>query len=501
MITQKSPAIFFQTLISSFLGYISLFFIIRYVGPVYWGYLSYALAFGGLFSLITDMGFNTAYMKLIAHDDTDISESMSTYLLIKLVLGVIYIVAIILSLYIWIDILKRGFQNPIEVYAVLAIIPYYLVANFVPLYNNYYRSQFQSYKISMSRLIEAVLRNSILIVIGILYYLHLQGTIGVHIVIIFSSLYSMSYIVYIMFLWHYSAPWVLRTPTKSSIKKYVTIALPLAFATSMGIVNANIDKIIVQYFWGALATGALYTDQRLISIFTVFTTPIAIFILPMLMKNLKETKEIQAQKIVQYERILSLAIMPFMLIFVFFSPYILNLYNGMYLSYATSLSIIAIGGYISTLSLPFADGLISKGKQHTIAVISLFVITVNIILNLILIPTKLLGFPLLSLGVTGATISYTISSMFMYMLYKHYYNKFNNTKIKSLSLKHIIVALPTIVLLLLSALYVKPYAFIKLFPLVLLALLLYTLMSIALKEITIKQIIGIIINITPKKNQ
>ena len=501
MITQKSPAIFFQTLLSSLLGYLSLFFINRYVGPVYWGYLSYALAFGGLFSLITDMGFNTAYMKFISHNDESKSENISTYLLIKIVLNIIYIVVILSSLYIWIDILKRGFQNPIEFYTILTIIPYYLVANFVPLFNNYYRSQFQSYKISISRLIEAVLRNSILIVIGILYYLHLQGTLGVNVVIIFSSLYSISYIVYIIILWHYGAPWELHKPTKTSINKYITVALPLAFATSMGIVNGNIDKVIVQYFWGAIATGALYTDQRLISIFTAFTTPITIFILPMLMKNLKETKEIQAQKIVQYERMLSLAIMPFMLIFVFFSPYILNLYNGVYLSYATSLSIIAIGGYISTLSFPFADGLISKGKQHTVAIISLFVITTNIILNLILIPTKLLGFPLLSLGVTGATISYTVANMFMYMLYKHYYNKFNNTKIKSLSLKHIIVALPTIMLLLLSALYIKPYAFIQLFPLVLFALLLYTIMSIVLKEITIQQIIDIITNIIPKKNQ
>jgi O-antigen/teichoic acid export membrane protein len=498
MISSKSSPIFFQTLISSLLGYISLFFIIRYVGPIYWGYLSYALAFGGLFSLITDMGFNTAYMKSISGEGNK-ADDMGTYLFIKIVLNIVYIAVILISLWFWIDVLKRGFQNPIEFWTIITIIPYFVIANFIPLFNNYYRSEMQSYKISMSRLIEAVLRNSILIVISILYYLHMEGNIGSGVVVIFSLLYTISYGIYITILWHYGRPWYMTKPTVKNIRKYITIALPLAFATSIGIVNGNVDKVIVQYFWGAIATGALYTDQRLISIFTVFTTPVTIFILPMLMKNLKETKEMQGQKIIQYERILSLAIMPFMLIFVILSPFILNLYNEAYLDYATSLSIVAIGGYISTLSMPFADGLISKGRQNLIGSISIIAITLNILLNLILIPSNIYGIKMLSLGVAGATISYTIASLLTYILYKHYYNKYNETRIKSVTLKHIVVALPTTTFLLYFAIFIKPYAFIYLFPVVLVALLIYTGMSISMKEVSIEQIKDIIKNIIPKK--
>ena len=498
MIPSKSSPIFFQTFVSSLLGYLSLFFINRYVGPVYWGYLSYALAFGGLFSLITDLGFNTAYMKSISGEE-DKADDMGTYLFIKIILNIVYILIILISLWLWIDILKRGFQNPIEFWTIITIIPYFVIANFIPLFNNYYRSEMQSYKISMSRLIEAVLRNSILIVIGIMYYLHMEGDLGSDIVVIFSLLYTLSYGLYITILWHYGSPWHMGKPTMRNIRKYITIALPLAFATSMSIVNGNVDKIIVQFFWGAIATGALSTDQRLISIFTAFTTPITIFILPILMKKLKETKEIQGQKIIQYERILSLVIMPFMLIFVIMSPFILNLYNGVYLDYATSLSIIAIGGYISSLSMPFAEGLISKGKQHIIGSISLIAITLNILLNLILIPRNIYNIKMLSLGVTGAAISYVIASLLTYVLYKHYYNKYNETKIKSLTLKHIIVALPTTIFLLYFALVIKPYAFTYLFPVVLMSLMIYTGMSIVMKEISIGQIKDIIRNIIPKK--
>ena len=214
MISSKSSPIFFQTLISSLLGYLSLFFIIRYVGPVYWGYLSYALAFGGLFSLITDLGFNTAYMKSISGEG-DKADDMGTYLFIKIILNIVYVAVILISLWVWIDVFKRGFQNPIEFWTIITIIPYFVIANFIPLFNNYYRSEMQSYKISMSRLIEAVLRNSILIVIGILYYLHMEGNIGSDVVVIFSLLYTISYGIYITILWHYGRPWYMRKPTNA----------------------------------------------------------------------------------------------------------------------------------------------------------------------------------------------------------------------------------------------------------------------------------------------
>ena len=98
MISSKSSPIFFQTFVSSLLGYLSLFFINRYVGPVYWGYLSYALAFGGLFSLITDLGFDTAYMKSISREE-DKANDMGTYLFIKVVLNIVYILIVLISLF------------------------------------------------------------------------------------------------------------------------------------------------------------------------------------------------------------------------------------------------------------------------------------------------------------------------------------------------------------------------------------------------------------------
>jgi O-antigen/teichoic acid export membrane protein len=189
------------------------------------------------------------------------------------------------------------------------------------------------------------------------------------------------------------------------------------------------------------------------------------------------------------------------MILFFLSPFILNIYNARYLMYATSLSIIAVGGYVGALTYPFSSSIISKGKQHMVAWISLSGIILNIILNVILIPTSILGIRLGSLGVEGATISYTAANFLVYFLYKEYFRKINETRTRSTTLIHIVVAFPSGVLLILSAIYIRPYSFIILFPVILLSLFIYLMMSLFFKEITASQIKLLIRNVIPRKNQ
>lgn len=168
--------------------------------------------------------------------------------------------------------------------------------------------------------------------------------------------------------------------------------------------------------------------------------------------------------------------------------------------YATSLSIISVGTYIGAITGPFSTAIIARGRQQLVAWISMVGIFVNIALNIILIPTELFGIRLGSLGVEGATISFTVSALVVYILYKEIYRRVNDTRTRSVTLKHIFISLPTGIILLLSAVYIKPYSFVLLFPIILSVLLIYTGMSIAFNEISIKQIKEIISNLIPRKN-
>ncbi len=496
MLSTKSPVLMFQTIVSSLAGYISLFFILRFIGPLYWGYLSYALAFGGMLSLILDLGFNTTYLKFVSQD-TDKKADLSTIVFIKVVLNLIYVVAIVGSLLIWVYVLKKGFENSIEFWAILTIIPYFSFQSLIPVLTSYFRSTFQSFKLAVPRLIESLFRNLIFVVLGILFMLHMEGRIGINVVIVLAFFYDVSYFMYLVILFMFGKPWHFKKSGKRDYAKYIKFALPLSLSTSLGIINLSVDKIIVQFFWGAVATGALYADQRMVSIIGSLSGPVGMFLIPLLSThNAKDSKEYD-RDVIEYERILSLLAMPFVLAFFLLSPFILNLLNATYISYWPSFSIIAVGAYLTVLIQPFSSSIASMGKQWVMARISLISIVLNIAMNLVLIPNEIFGFKLFGLGVEGATISFTVCQLISYAMNKELHRKLNKNRTKSTFSIHLLIALPTGILFLFSAFYVRPYPFMLLFPIVLAGFALYALMSILTKEITMYQVKTIIKNLIP----
>ncbi|MGP6206498.1 oligosaccharide flippase family protein [Cuniculiplasma sp. SKW3] len=491
MFSEKSPIIVIQTVVSSFIGYVALFFINRYVGPVYWGYLSYAIAFGGLFTLITDLGFSSANVKFITQEN-ERTKNLSAFLFIKIVLSILFVCLTVGALLFWVYVLHKGFENPIEFWTIIGILPYYAIYNLISVPNSFYQANIDSKNIAIPRLIESVIRNGIFIMIGVVYFFNLEGNIGVGISVILALIYGLSYSVYLAVAMNRGRPWHFQRPDFKTIRKYAVFAAPLAFSSSIATINGNIDKIIIQFFYGALATGAFYTDQRLLIIVTSLTGSVSIFILPLLSSKIKLSNLEFDASVIEYERIVSLITLPFVLIFFWLSPYILNIYSKAYLGYYAALSVLAVGSYISAIQYPFLQALISKDGQSKIAKISTMGIIINIILNVIFIPPYLFGIKLLGLSDLGAALGYTISSLVTYLLFKHIYRLHNKEWKGSVLHKHIIIIVPVSLILLLGDMYIKPYPFVLLMPLIVVSLLMYLGISILMKEITMEQVITII---------
>lgn len=498
MFSTKSPIVFFQTVVSSVSGYISLFFILRFIGPYYWGLLSYAMAFGGLFSFLLDMGFNTTFLKFISSEE-DKKAHIKTYVVIKFVLNGIYLAIVVGSLLIWVYVLRRGFESPIEFWIIIAILPYFSIQSFIPVLNSYFRAMFQAYKLSIPRLVESIFRNSVFVFLGILFYLDIISKMSSNIVVIMALIYDVSYLMYFIMLFYSGRPWHFRSSGKSNYGKYIRFALPLSLSTTLGIINLSVDKVIVQFFWGAIATGALYADQRIVSIVGAITLPIGIFLIPLLSSGSSKGPVALDRDVIEYERILSFLITPFVLTFVLLSPFILNIFNAKYLEYWPSFSVIAIGTYISAIMMPFNSSITAMGKQWMMAKISLISIILNIVLNIVLIPKEIYGIHLGGLGVLGATISFTFSQFIAYIMYKELHRNLSHSRTGSNISKHIFTALPTALLFLAAALFIRPYPFLYLGPLILAGFLIYLGMSILTKEITWNQIMIVLKNVIPRR--
>jgi len=69
----------------SILGYIALFFILKYMSEGDYGLIGFGMAYVGLFAFISDFGFNAAHVKRVSEGE-DLEKCVGTFFVIKLVI-------------------------------------------------------------------------------------------------------------------------------------------------------------------------------------------------------------------------------------------------------------------------------------------------------------------------------------------------------------------------------------------------------------------------------
>ena len=224
------------------LGYVGLFFILRYIGTTDWGFVAFGIGFVGIISLVGDLGYSTAHTIKIAEGE-DLGTCNGTFLSVKLVLGVIFVGLVVASLCIWTKVLHNGFESPIEYWIVPSLIPYYFFQNFTGFTSTFYRATMKSMRYAIPPLVESILRNSIFVVLALVMELA-PGTISTYRIALYvSGTYSITYTVYFVVALIIGRPWKIGRPNRKMIGSYTMLALPLMVVSSAGTASGNIDKI------------------------------------------------------------------------------------------------------------------------------------------------------------------------------------------------------------------------------------------------------------------
>ena len=220
-----------------------------------------------------------------------------------------------------------------------------------------------------------------------------------------------------------------------------------------------------------------------------------VFFIPLLTSSGHKTAEDFNDQVHEYERIISLVTLPIAISMIWMSPFILNLFNRVYLPYALSLSILALGTYFSVLSSPFTSAVISKSGQKYIAIIGLGAVIINLVANILLIPREILGIKLGGLGDSGAAIGFLFGALFAYIVFKEYYRKLNGVRTSSKFYLQIIPAALQSLFLIGAYLYIRPYDILELLPVVVLSYLVYIGISIGIREISLKEIREVLVGL------
>lgn len=499
MFAQRSPIVILQNVISAIFGYVGIFFILRYIGETDWGFVAFGIGFVGVLSLVGDLGYSTAHTIKISEGE-DIGTCNGTFLSVKLFLGLLFVGLVIASLFIWTDVLHKGFENPIEYWIILSLIPYFFFQNFTGFMITYFKATLKSMRSSIPPLIEAVLRNSIFIVIALIIHFSMGSTPDYRAALFLSSTYSFTFTIFFVVSLILGRPWKIKRPTTKMIKSYTLLALPLMLVASVGTVSGNIDKVVIQFFWHAQATGAFFTSQQVAKVVTTLSTSLSMFFLPLLVRHINLNEKTEMDKhIFDFERVMSLYLLPFVVPLVVLAPYFMNIFTGAYIVYSGMLALLAMRAYLVAINTPYYSAIASRSRTSTIAKIDTSMVLLNIVLILLFVPSQWFGISFFSLGWIGAPVAMLVMAIVSTFIYRIVVSKIEGIGYNLSILKHMIPAAIQALFIILVDFFISPKDILILVPLTVSSILVNLLVAIAIKETSFNQLWFILSNFHPSK--
>lgn len=402
MIARKSTVIILILIINGIIGYAGLKIIALYMTPEEYGVVGFAFGFVALFSIVGNLGFNSAHVKRIS-EGKDLATCISTFCATKTFLAGLLAVLTILSVFVWKYLLGRGFESSLHEQAIYVMLVYYILSTLSQSFTSTFYAKRESAKAQIPLLVYTIMR----VLATVFVALNDLGVLALAYTYVFGELFQFSLAFYFM------RGYPIGKPSLAYLKSYTSFAFPLALATASSFIMTNIDKVIIQLFWSSQQVGEYFAVFNLSRFLLNFSAAVSLLLLPTVSQlhskgNINKIRELVSNS----ERYLSMIIFPIIVMMVVLAqPIIHILLSDKYFPAIPILQILPFFALLEILSGPYQSQLQGMNMPNVIRDRMIIMVIVNVILNIILIPTdiKSLGIQLAGLGPTGAAIATVVA--------------------------------------------------------------------------------------------
>ena len=135
--------------------YVYLFFISRYMGPEDYGIIIFAMGFVGIYTIISNFGYNSAHIKQVS-EGKDLGTCVGTFMLIKFSLISIMSLVVLTTMYFWKNIIGRGFESPLHESVIYIIVIYFIVHGISEIFHVTFRARREIAKSELAIIIRAI---------------------------------------------------------------------------------------------------------------------------------------------------------------------------------------------------------------------------------------------------------------------------------------------------------------------------------------------------------
>jgi len=454
------------------------------------GIIGFALAYVASFNIFSDLGTGIAHRKMLA-EGLDIDICNGTLITIKSFLNILMVFLVLSWLYVFRNLLGGNFETKDLEVVIYIFVASQFFENFVNLNKNLWGARL---KIGIMAFFRIFGRFSAMV---LTIFVCIEGFSVVQLALV-SILAAILIFVpsFLLFVKNNS----IRKPDLQIIKSYLSFGIPISILSMITLLTLIMDKLMLGFFNGVLEVGQYTVAQRVADIMIILTTSLSgiLFTVFSDYHSNQEYDRIQ-QLSMNSEKYISLTLLPFVIfLFLFSEEIMIFLFGEEFSPSGNILSFLCVAVYFNLLRMPFTTQILSSGKLKLAFGISFFVLILNIMLNMLLIPESIGPFKTFGYSGDGAALATLITFFVGGLLVRFWVFRINSVVPYAGLLSHYVAALvSTISVFLFSSLF--PFTIWFLIPYFLMSTLIFLSVLFFLNEFSSKEIMFYYNALNPSK--
>jgi O-antigen/teichoic acid export membrane protein len=369
--------------------------IARFLGSVVFGGYSFVIAFVALLSIFLDLGYETLLIRDVAKEKFKASMYVNNIIGIRIILSILTFIAMFLI----INILN--FPQDIKILVYL-----FGLAQIILSISNIFRVTMRAFERMDYEAGVNIITNILRCSIGLILLYFNYGLIQIGLAFVFIS------IVDLLVSFFICEKNFIKTKMQFDpvfFKNTIKIAFPIGLLAIFGLIYLRIDIVILEYFKGAAVVGYYNAAYTLILGFRPIPIVLMNALLPFMAYGTQKSKEVLREVYEKSFKLLTVIGFPITVgIFLLADKFIIVFYGQNYVNSITSLQILSWDILLTFLYLCIWFVLVAANEQNKSATVAGIGALINIVLNVVLIPTY---------SLVGSSVATIITEFFILLVY------------------------------------------------------------------------------------
>lgn len=437
MLQRKAFLHYGSTLIGAVLGFVALKLIALYFGNKIFGEVAYAMGLVGLANGLLQVGFPMAHKKRYAEGGGE-ADKLATYLAVRLGITGLLLLGVAGFIGIYVGVLGRSFRST-TMLTVVAMGIYHSLKNVEDLCQTTFDAKREIARGQAQEVTDNVVRMIVTAALALLYAATVRGRGPLAAFIERQDGWMAAYgtellaLTYLsgaagaagVGLWYLIKEHEIGAIDLSILKSYGSFALPVYVAAIANKIASYLDRVTLGYFWTGSEVGIYYGAHRITSVLLGIGFALTAVLLPAISSLSSEGDEEQIRNLeYRAHRYTSLVFVPVVGMMIVFAPDLVRIVlSDDFQGSGSVLAILTVYAYVLALNRPQGSVLLGLDHPTLSSLISGGTSILNIVVNLLLVPTSILGFTLMGLGADGAALATTGAVFVEYVVYRISANK------------------------------------------------------------------------------